>query len=118
VSVSLRHDSGNVYRVDISGRMKEEDLKAVQRAAAAEIQRGGRIRLLIMLTDFAGWDDACGRDLGFYFRHGSDVERMAIVGEDRWRSEALMFAGADLRRAPVKFFRTREALQAATWLAE
>jgi len=29
---------------------------------------------------------------------------MTIVGAERWRSEALMFAGADLRRAPVEFF--------------
>jgi hypothetical protein len=118
VAVSLRHHTGNIYRVDISGRMQEVDFKAVQRAAAAEIQRGGRIRLLIILENFEGWDDASGRDLGFYIRHGSDIERIAIVGEERWRSEAMMFAGAGLRKAPIAFFRTREALQAATWLAE
>jgi hypothetical protein len=118
MAAPLRHDHGNVYRVDVSGRMTEEELKALQRAAADEICRGGRIRLLFMLTDFEGWDNAAGRDLGFYVRHGSDVERIAIVGDERWRSEALMFAGAGLRKAPVAYFRTREALQAASWLAE
>lgn len=114
----LRHDHGNVYRVDVSGRLTEEELKALQRAAADEICRGGRIRLLFMLTNFEGWDNAAGRDLGFYVRHGSDVERIAIVGDERWRSEALMFAGAGLRKAPVAYFRTRDSLQAASWLAE
>jgi hypothetical protein len=107
-----------VYRADISGRLREDELRALQRAAAEEIRRGGRIRLLIVLKDFEGWDNAAGRDLGFYIRHGSDVERIAIVGEERWRSEALMFAGAGLRKAPVAYYRTREALQAASWLAE
>ena len=115
---SLLHSSGNVYRADISGRLREEELKALQRAAADEICRGGRIRLLFLLKDFEGWDNAAGRDLGFYIRHGSDVERIAIVGDERWRSEAMMFAGAGLRKAPVAYFRTRDALKAASWLAE
>jgi hypothetical protein len=114
---SLRHDHGNVYRVDIRGRLTEAELRALQRAAAEEIRRGGRIRLLIVLTDFEGWDNTAGRDLGFYIRHGSDVERIAIVGDERWRNEALMFAGAGLRKAPVEYFRTRDALEAASWLA-
>jgi hypothetical protein len=118
VAISLQHHSGNVYRVDISGRVREDEFRSVQRAAAAEIRRGGRLRLLIMLNDFAGWDNDAGRDLGFYIRHGSDVERIAIVGEERWRSEALMFAGAGLRKAPVAYFKPRDALQAASWLAE
>ena len=117
MAVSLEHDRANIYRVDISGRLREEELKALQHAAAAEIRRGGRIRLLIMLNEFEGWDNAAGRDLGFYIRHGSDVERIAIVGDDKWSSEALMFAGAGLRKAPVAFFKTRDALQAASWLA-
>jgi hypothetical protein len=113
----LQRDSGNVCRVDITGRLHEQALKALQRAASEEIRRGGRIRLLIVLSEFAGWDNTAGRDLGFYIRHGSDVERIAIVGDERWRSEALMFAGAGLRKAPVAYFRTRDALQAASWLA-
>lgn len=118
MAVSLQHDRGNIYRVDISGRLHEDELKALQHAAAVEIRRGGRIRLLIILKDFAGWDNAAGRDLGFYIRHGSDVERIAIVAEEKWSSEALMFAGAGLRNAPVAFFKTRDALQAASWLAQ
>jgi hypothetical protein len=118
VPVSLQRERGNVYRVDISGRLQEDEFKSLQRAAAGEIRKGGRIRVLIVLTDFKGWDNAAGRDLGFYIRHGSDIERIAIVGEDRWGSEALMFAGAGLRKAPVAYFRTRDALQAATWVAE
>ena len=114
----LAHAHGNVYRVDIGGRLTEDEFRTLQRAAAEEIRRGGRIRLLFVLNNFEGWDNAAGRDLGFYIRHGSDVERIAIVGDERWRSEALMFAGAGLRKAPVAYFRTRDALQAASWLAE
>ncbi|HEY2432226.1 MAG TPA: STAS/SEC14 domain-containing protein [Vicinamibacterales bacterium] len=115
---ALRSDGANVYRADISGRLTEDGLKALQRAAAQEIRRGGRLRLLIVLKEFEGWDNGAGRDLGFYIRHGSDIERIAIVGDERWQSEALMFAGAGLRKAPVVYFRSRDALQAASWVAE
>ena len=45
------------------------------------------------------------------------IERIAIVGPDRWRAETMMFAAADLRRAPVEFFK-EDALDAArAWLS-
>ena len=40
------------------------------------------------------------------------IERIAIVGEERWKSEALMFAAADLRSAPVQFFPPRAMAEA------
>jgi hypothetical protein len=55
--------------------------------------------------------------MSFYFAHGDALTRIAIVGEERWRSEALMFAAADLRRGPVEFFVPSEMDTAQTWLA-
>lgn len=50
--------------------------------------------------------------------HGDSIERIAIVGDERWRSETLMFATADLRRAPVEFVYSQNGLaEARTWLA-
>jgi hypothetical protein len=34
-------------------------------------------------------------DLSFYAKLGDRIERIAIVGAERWRSEAMMFAAAD-----------------------
>lgn len=114
----MDHDGGNRYRIQISGRLIERDLDAVQRQAAAEIARTGKIRLLVELARFEGWE-AGGNwsNLGFYVHHGDDIERIAIVGDEAWRSEALMFAGADLRRGAVVFFRPAEADRARAWLA-
>jgi hypothetical protein len=43
-------------------------------------------------------------DLTFYATLGDRIGRTAIVGAERWPSEALMFVGADVRRAPVECF--------------
>ena len=117
--VTLRAEGANAYRLEISGVLRERDFDAVRQHAAAEIQRIGRIRLLVVFERFEGWEkDANWRDLSFYVRHGDDIERIAIVGDERWRGESLMFAGADLRKAPVEFFRTSDAGRASAWLAE
>ena len=58
-----------------------------------------------------GWSD-----LSFYVKHGDKIERIAIVGPERWRSEALMFAAADLRKAPVEFFAEGDVAEARAWL--
>jgi hypothetical protein len=105
--------------MEIGGLLHESDFDAVRQRVAAEIRRIGKIRLLVVLARFEGWEtDANWRDLSFYVRHGEDIDRIAIVGDERWRSETLMFAAADLRKAPVEFFRTADAGQARAWLAE
>ena len=76
------------------------------------------MRLLFVLADFEGWhphDD--WKDLTFYVTHGNQIERIAIVGDERWRSESLMFAGADLRTAPVEFFADDDLAGARAWLS-
>jgi hypothetical protein len=119
MAVRLHHARGNVYRIAMSGRLRAADLKLLEETAASEIRRAGKIRLLIALDAFEGWDEAANwRDLGFYVKHGDDIERIAIVGENRWRAPALMFAGAGLRRAPVVYFEPPDAKRAEDWLGE
>jgi len=118
MAVSLRHEHDNVYRMDISGVLQERDFTAMQRQLAADLDGVGRIRLLVMLTGFEGWGTgATSQNLAFYVRHGGQIERIAIVGDERWRDEALMFAAADLRDAPVAFFDAPQASQAREWLS-
>jgi len=119
VAIAIAAEHPNTCRLEIRGLLSQQDLAAAQQAAAAEIRRSGKIRLLVVLADFNGWDrGSAWDDLGFYIRHGDDIERIAIVGESRWRSEALMFAAADLRRAPVAFFGGSDIAAARDWLAQ
>ena len=53
----------------------------------------------------------------FYVKYGDAIQRIAIVGNERWRAEMLMFAAADLRRAPVEFFPESELTRALAWLS-
>jgi hypothetical protein len=117
--IALEHERDNLFRVDLHGTLKPGDLEGCQDRLVAEMARLGPVRLLFVLHDFAGWEPG-GRwnDLSFYVRHGDRIERIAIVGPERWRSQTLMFAGADLRRAPVEFFTETSLADARAWLAE
>jgi hypothetical protein len=116
--IALQHEEGNVHRLDVTGVLRKQDLERCQAALLEQMRRGGSVRLLFVLENFEGWDAQDDwRDLTFYVRHGDAIERIAIVGDERWRSESLMFAGADLRRAPVEFFPADDVSGARAWLA-
>jgi hypothetical protein len=48
--------------------------------------------------------------------HDEDIEKIAIVGDEKWRDHALAFAGAGIRKAAVKFYPSSESAQAHAWL--
>jgi hypothetical protein len=81
------------------------------------IREAGKIVALVILDDFEGWErnDDWG-DVSFVLEHDTDIEKMAIVGRERWRDEALMFAGAGLRRTPVSYFIDSDSARA--WLGD
>jgi hypothetical protein len=115
--VTLHHESDNIYRVEIRGTLEKQPFDRVQDTLIARMGRTGTVRLLIVLDGFEGWAPQDNwRDLSFYVEHGNSIERMAIVGDERWRDLALMFASADLRQTRVEFF-SGEAIDAARgWL--
>ena len=116
--ITLQHERGNLYRLDVRGILRKSDLSRCEELLAAEICRIGPVRLLFLLEEFEGWEPhADWNDLTFYVAHGDSIERIAIVGPERWRSPALMFAAADLRKAPVEFFPEDAAGDAHTWLS-
>jgi SpoIIAA-like len=82
------------------------------------MDRVAPVRLLVVLREFDGWGTG-GKwsDMSFSLGHGDRIERIGIVGPDRWRTEAMMFAGADLRKAPVEYFSARALADARAWLA-
>ncbi len=118
MSMTVRHERDNIYRVDVRGVIRSSEFEACQGELRTEIIRVGTLRLLFLLDGFEGWD-AGGNwgDLSFYVSHGDFIERIAVVGEERWRSEALMFASADLRKAPVEFFPPDRLAGARDWLS-
>ena len=75
------------------------------------------VRLLLDWTSFSGWSEE-SESQAFFFRtgHQGDFERVAIIGEHKWRSVATEFDA--ILDAEVRFFDTRDAGEAMRWLRD
>ena len=117
--VQIQHQPNDIRVMRISGILKRSEFAAEQSAIASSIDGGLKPRLLVILENFEGWErGADWNDLDFMISHGGKISRIAIVAEPRWEALALAFAGAGVRRSPVKFFSPNELEQARSWLAE
>ena len=54
--------------------------------------------------------------MSFFFRHDRDIEKIAVVGDPRWRDEMQVFLFADYRQAEARFFAETEMEPARAWL--
>ena len=116
--ISMQHERDNIYRVEVSGVLKKADLDQSQALLVTEMGRIGSTRLLFILQEFEGWEaNPNWRDLTFYVKHGDSIERIAIVGDERWRSEALMFASADSTSGSGGILLRSALAEARAWLS-
>ena len=117
--VQIQQQPNDTYVLRIGGTLKRSEFGAEEEALARRIDTGSNPRLLVILENFEGWErGADWNDLDFMISHGGKISKIAIVAEPRWETLALAFAGAGVRRAPVKFFPPNELEQARSWLAE
>jgi hypothetical protein len=119
MAIELHHERDNIFRIDLTAKLRQAEFKQCQDQILQEVSRLGPVRLLFVLDGFEGWEsqDNWG-DLSFFVRHGDSIARIAIVGEERWRDLALMFAAADLRRAPVDFLLQTISSTHNAWLSQ
>lgn len=115
---TVQHEGGNIFRVTATGLLRRQELETAQAAVAADVARQGKIRLLVTLENFQGWEKGANwGDLQAYEKIGDAIERIAIVGDEKWREDARMFMLADIRKAPVRYFIPAELKDARAWLA-
>lgn len=116
--VTVESEGDGVYRVEASGTLLKSEMDELQAAAAQVIAHVGKVRVLFVLERFKGWErGADWGDMRFFETVGQKIERIAVVGEEKWRDPARMFLLADMRDAPVRFFLSGEIDQARGWLS-
>ena len=115
----MKYEPDGICALRISGILKRSEFGAEEKALARHIDTLSKPCLLVILESFEGWERGVDwNDLDFYTSHGRKISRIAIVAERRWEALALAFAGAGVRRTPVKFFPPNELEQARSWLVE
>lgn len=108
----------DVVHARISGVMTLADQLALETLAKQLIEAGQKVSLLVTLEAFEGWEtnEAWSDDLQFMLGYGNEIARIAIVGDERWKDQALMFVGKGFRSTEIEFFTTGSLEAAETWI--
>jgi len=114
--ITIAELSDDLVEVKMSGKLHKDDYDEFVPAVEAAIERAGKIRFLIIMEDFHGWDlAAVWEDTKFDMKHHADIARLAMVGDKKWESWMAKicrpFTGAN-----IKYFDISELDAAREWI--
>ncbi len=108
----------NVVVVNVHGRLDGKDYDVFVPVIEAMIQKHSKIRIVLQMHDFRGWDaSALWEDIKFDWKHYSDIERIAMVGNSKWEQGMAIFC-RPFTSAKIRYFPEPEREAALAWIAE
>jgi hypothetical protein len=118
MGITIQQEEGNLRVLRISGLLRKSEMDA---ALAGEARKWGPetlIKVLVVVEKFEGFErGADWGDISFLVRHDHQIEKVAIVGDLKWESDLLTFAGAGFRQGQVRFFPPNQLAQARAWVS-
>lgn len=78
-------NSGRILEARLTGELVHEDYQRLVPDFERLMKAHGKIRTLFVITRFHGWKAAALRDhIKFDPKHCSDIERLVILGNNKW----------------------------------
>jgi hypothetical protein len=115
--VEIIDASGKLLQLKVRGMLKKADHERLVQIAKEAIAREGKIRALIIAEGFQGWERSGDwGDVSFMMQEGQQIEKMAIVGDEKWRDDALAFTAKGFRPTAIEFFPASRRNEARMWL--
>ena len=116
--VEIIDTAGKLLQLKVRGMLKKADYDRIIQIAKEAIEREGKVHALIILEAFEGWErhEDWG-DVSFMSEQGRHIEKMAIVGDEKWQDDALAFTAKGFRATVVEFFTPSRLSEARTWLS-
>lgn len=109
---------GKTLEVQLSGKLTSEDYQHFVPAVDALIKKAGKIKFLVVMHDFHGWDvGALWQDIKFDASHFSKIEKIAMVGETTWEKWMAVIC-KPFTTSSIKYFEAGQVEAARKWLAE
>ena len=117
MQVSVEQESPRVIEVQLAGRLTSQQWHATLNDVAKLLRPEERASILLAAQGFEGWEPGNWDDLSFQRDHDQHVARIAIVADEKWKDQVLMFAGQGLRKVDIRFFTPPETAQARQWVS-
>lgn len=119
MSVIVTKGSENIFVIRVNGIMTFNDQKEVEKRVSTEIDQSSKSKILVLTENFSGWSkEGDWGDFSFMNEYDPYIEKIAVVADKKWRDQILMFTGAGLRQASVKFFSSGKEESARDWLQD
>jgi SpoIIAA-like len=108
---------GKLVQLKIRGMLKKPDYDRIIQIAKEAIVREGKIRALVIAEAFEGWEQSGDwGDVSFMMEEGQQIEKIAIVGDEKWRDDAFAFTAKGFRPTAIEFFPASRLNEARSWL--
>jgi stage II sporulation SpoAA-like protein len=109
-------NGGKVLEVAVHGKLTHSDYTRFIPEFERLVKQHGKIRVLFEMSDFHGWDAAAlWDDIKFDLKHFSDIERLAIVGDQQWEKGMSVFC-RPFTTATIRYFDQAAIETARNWL--
>ena len=109
-------NDGNLIVVYVSGKLTKADYDDFIPKFEQLFRLKGKLDVLFDMTHFYGWDAAAlWEEVKFDFKHFSDIDRFAIVGEKKWQKAMATFCNS-FTEARVRYFDHADEAEALKWL--
>jgi hypothetical protein len=117
MSAAFIKESEDLFVVSVEGTLTFSDLKEIEKNVITAIDRSQKIKVLILAEEFSGWGkEGDWGDVTFFYENDKHIEKIAVVANDKWKDQLLVFLGADVRQAAVEFFPDSREEDARNWL--
>jgi hypothetical protein len=107
---------GKLLEVQLTGKLEKSDYDEFLPEVDRRIAEQGKLRMLVFMHDFHGWSArAFWADLKFGLKHYRHIERLAIVGENRWE-RGMAAVCRPFTTAEVRYFDQAQVSEARQWV--
>ena len=99
--VEIIDATGKLLQLKVRGMFKKADYDRIIQIAKEAIEREGKVHALVILEGFEGWErHGDWGDVSFMMEQGQHIEKMAIVGDEKWQDDAFAFTAKGFRARP------------------
>jgi SpoIIAA-like len=109
-------NGGSLLEVRVSGKLAHEDYQHFVPEFERLLKQNGKISVLFEMADFHGWDAAAlWDDIKFDAKHFSDIQRLAMVGDQKWE-KVMAICCKPFTTAKIRYFERGVIEEARAWL--
>lgn len=115
--ITITELADDLVEVRLSGKLHKDDYDVYAPGIEAIIERAGKVRFLMIMEDFHGWDlGAVWEDTKFDLQHHADIARIAMVGDKKWEQWMAKIC-RPFTGAKIRYFDISEIDAAREWIA-